>query len=255
LAYGLVGSGAERYAAGQSWSQIVGGSLADVSGVSSIYGGITGQDIATGQSLELTIAQRSEMIGGGVGMALLTLVGGRLSRSVYGRTSAWLRQQAPSEMAAAIQRGGVQTPTFGFADRWRLWWKHRELLGELRRQGSTGGVLLDTIDVARTKTDVFRLMGELTAGGGREIALLPTEAGLVLRQGFGRTGMQVLGITGASRVIAHTHPNGKLGLSGCDYLNIFKPFGDDGQLSTIVVSPSGAWRRYTSNQTILGGSF
>jgi len=154
-------------------------------------------------------------------------------------------------MVAATQRGGVQTPTLGFVDRWRLWWKHRKLLGQLKQ----GDVLLDSVGVARTKSDVFGLMGELTASGGREVALLRTSGGLVLRRGYIMGGKEVLNFAGASRVIAHTHPDGRLGLSVLDYLNIFKPIQGGGQRSTIVIGPSGAWRRYTSYQGILGGNF
>src|ERR1700722_1994415 len=41
----------------------------------------------------------------------------------------------------AIQRGGIQTPTIGWFESWRLWWKHRVLMSRL----SQGDVPLNSI--------------------------------------------------------------------------------------------------------------
>lgn len=37
-----------------------------------------------------------------------------------------------AEMISAIPRGGVQTPKIGLVDRWTLWWRHRDLLHQLK---------------------------------------------------------------------------------------------------------------------------
>jgi hypothetical protein len=93
-------------------------------------------------------------------------------------------------------------------------------------------------------------MGELTTASGRELALLRTEEGRILRLGMPGH----VTIRGAIRVVAHTHTNGRIGLSPDDYLAIFlNPKRK--HRSTIIVGPSGMWRRYGSNQEILGGNF
>jgi hypothetical protein len=112
--------------------------------------------------------------------------------------------------------------------------------------------LLETINVGKSREAVFRLMGELTSASGCEIALLRTAKGRVLRLGI----PWHVSRKGALRGIAHTHTNGKLGVSPDDYL-IFLPsrVGGLGQRSTINIGPSGLWRRFTSNGMVLGGNF
>ena len=150
------------------------------------------------------------------------------------------------EALAAVQSGGVQTPKVGWFDSLKLRWEHRDLI----RQLNQGDVAVDAMQVVRTKSSVFGRMGEITAATGREVALIRTEAGLVLRLGTrGR-----VNVAGATRVIAHTHPSGRLGLSIDDYISVFN-HPTRAHRSTIVIGPSGFWRRYTSNQTILGGNF
>lgn len=46
-------------------------------------------------------------------------------------------------------------------------------------------------------------MGELAVGGGREIGLLRTKDGLILRRGRVLNGREVLDVSGATRVIAY----------------------------------------------------
>jgi hypothetical protein len=93
-------------------------------------------------------------------------------------------------------------------------------------------------------------MGELTSASGGEIALLRTERGRILRLGAkGKVNAR-----NATRVIAHTHTNGKIGISRYDYVEIFlNP--KHAHRSTIVIGPNGLWRRYTSRQEVLGGNF
>jgi len=114
-----------------------------------------------------------------------------------------------------------------------------------------GEVLLASTAVSRTKAAVFGLMGELTAATGAEVALLRMSQGRVLRLGF--SDVKEVPAIGALRVIAHSHPSGKLGISGDDFRVAFLD-PKRKQRSTIVVGPSGDWRRYTSDQKILGGN-
>jgi hypothetical protein len=150
------------------------------------------------------------------------------------------------ETLFSLQHGGVQTPTASSFASFRLWWKYRGLLRILSRSD----VLLSSTKVGRGKTAVSRLMGELTSASRKEVGLLRTDRGRVLRLGV--TGR--LDVKGAVRVIAHTHTNGMIGLSADDYLSIFlNPVRR--HRSTIIVGPSGLWRRYDSKQSILGGNF
>lgn len=144
-----------------------------------------------------------------------------------------------------VQRGALRTPKVGFFKCWQLWWKHRLLVMRLRQ----GDVLLEPIQAGADRESIFRLMGELTSASGREIALLRTPHGRVLRMGISRQ----VGIQGAIRVIAHTHSNGRIGLSVEDFLVIFlNP--QRRHRSTIIIGPTGAWRRFSSSQEILGGN-
>src|SRR5262249_22203556 len=120
---------------------------------------------------------------------------------------------------------------------------NRSLIRQLRQ----GDVSLDDVEVARTKDATFGLMGKLTAATNREIALIRTQEGLVLRMGQSGT----ISAAGAIRVIAHTHPSAILGISADDFTTIFL---SRLHKSTIVVGPKGFWRRYASNQVVLGGN-
>ncbi len=155
-------------------------------------------------------------------------------------------------VAQAWRNLGAPTPTFSLVQRWKLWGKHRDTLTQLKKATPRQDVLLSDITSDRSLAGITKLMGELTAGGGKEIGLLRTRQGLVLRQGFVRGGKQYLDVQGASRVIAHSHPNGRIGLSADDRLQIF---GDLGQKSTIILGPKGFWRRIADDLSIVGGNF
>ena len=60
IVYGLTNSAAERFDKGQTSIQIVGGSIADVSGVNNVWSLIADQDIATGDKLDLSRDERTQ---------------------------------------------------------------------------------------------------------------------------------------------------------------------------------------------------
>jgi hypothetical protein len=104
-----------------------------------------------------------------------------------------------------FQRGDVQTPKVAFFKGLRLRWLHRRLIRRLRR----GDVALEAIQIRKTKAGVYRLIAEITGATGTEVAFIRTEFGLVKRLGT----RAKVSMRGALRVIAHSHPTGRLGLS------------------------------------------
>ena len=202
-----------------------------------------------------------DSVSGHVGAAvydLAGLVGALRNLSAVGRIAS---ANAVDDVAHAIQRGGVQTPKVGLIDRWKLYFENRQLIAQLKKKGIEGDVLLDSLGIERTKAAVFKKIGDLTAGSGNEIALLRTQKGLVLRMGTPKE----VPLKGAIRILAHSHPDGRLGFSTADWTNVFvrkrglmkRELKTEfhSHKSTILIGPSGAWRRYSANQTILGGSF
>jgi hypothetical protein len=143
----------------------------------------------------------------------------------------------------ALEVGGINAGKVGLFQRLTLRWQHRALISRLKR----GDVAIADIAGTSTKEGAFGLMGELTAATNREVALVRTVECRVLRLGS-ETRISTSGVSG---VIAHTHPSGRLGISPIDYRTYF--LGGKHQ-STIIVGPTGAWRRFTSYEGIPGGN-
>ena len=118
-----------------------------------------------------------------------------------------------------IQQGGYNSGKVRFLRSKYYQFKYRKLIGKLNK----GDVRVSEATGAKSKEEIFGLMGRITAATEREVALLRVGKNLVFRMGpqkkSGRPG--TVSIKGANRVIAHTHPNGILGLSMADYLHIF----------------------------------
>src|SRR5438270_6464100 len=95
------------------------------------------------------------------------------------RRSRATRRAGSIETLSTMQQGAIATPTAGYFRSWVLWWRHRALIRRFRQ----GDVTLTSVEVARTRIAVFGLMGTLTSATGMEVALLRTNAGLVLRLG------------------------------------------------------------------------
>jgi RHS repeat-associated protein len=198
-------------------------------------------------------------IGGGIGYAYggdvsstllganLGSLGGGIAHGGYQTLRTLSSNSQVDDVLRATQRGVADTGRVGLFKSMKLWFKHRALISQLK-QGDD--VSLSSIAVGHSKEAVFGLMGDLTAASSREIALLRTKAGTVLRMGSASAVTR----KGATLVIAHSHPNGKLGLSPEDYITVFLNQKYK-QKSTIVVGPTGAWRRYSSSQEIQGGNF
>jgi hypothetical protein len=90
-----------RMGLGQSWGQVLGGTLADVTGVGGIYAGATDRDIATGEDLGLSEFQRGEAFGTGVASVALLGYGGYR----FGRWAA-PRVASAARFAASEVRSG-----------------------------------------------------------------------------------------------------------------------------------------------------
>jgi RHS repeat-associated protein len=88
-----------------------------------------------------------------------------------------------------------------------------------------------------TAWGITQLMAEITAGTGREAALLRVDGKRLLRLG----GPQSFSGADASRVIAHTHPSGVLEFSGGD-LAAFRSF-QPRQRTSMLIAPSGEYER------------
>jgi hypothetical protein len=91
LGFGLGNSASNRYFNGnQNLAQAGVGAVADVTGASTLYAGITNRDIVSGQHLGLTIAQqRQQITEGGIQFGLTVAGGVQAGRS-------WLRGRAPA---------------------------------------------------------------------------------------------------------------------------------------------------------------
>ncbi len=168
-----------------------------------------------------------------------------------------LSRLSPSNVLAEKQVGSVFAGRVGLIGQLKLHFKHRALLQQLKK--GVDVPLSSVVTGARTRAKVFGLMGELTAAASREVALLRTRAGLILRMGPKRIAGKggTVSAARATRVLAHSHTRGYLHISTGDYTAIFmlkRGFKQRPHKSTIVVGPTGGWRRYTSDQGILGGT-
>ena len=179
------------------WQALLGGA-ADATGISGIYAGITGRDLVMQHHLSLTPAQQRQMLTEG------SIQAGGSGLLLYGGVRSFLRGRAP---AAGEYLSEVD----------------KELLGRLRQ-----GI---DVEVPPGTTGIRTSMSDLTLVSNNEVALLRLTGGRrVLRMG-GPTSVK-LGPE-VQRVIAHTHPSGRLQFSKNDIAALRKL----GQRSSVIIDP------------------
>ncbi|MEO8494345.1 MAG: hypothetical protein ABI614_04695 [Planctomycetota bacterium] len=107
LVIGIGMSGYQRYSSGQSALQIVGGSVADAVGISSIYAGMYNEDLATGQHLGLNNGEMGSQFGTGIIQFAGTLIGARRFFNCFIRgTEVQLADEAVDEAIAQSEESG-----------------------------------------------------------------------------------------------------------------------------------------------------
>ena len=206
---------------------------APATGIGPIYSGFTNRDIATGQDLYRSDYERGKMTA--IGMVQAGAIGfgvaARLTRPpapAVSQTQHFLSARRATQLprSSSVQaRLPGRTASIGTPGR---------ALGEVRYvAGQSVRALEAGVDV-RTPPGtkgIRNMMSQLTAKTGREVALLRMKGGTrILRmgeKGFVRIGMD------ARRVIAHTHPSGRLAFSGADYRALQRL----GQHSSVVIDP------------------
>ena len=113
-AVSLAASIGHRIAQGQTVGQVIGGSLADLTGVSGVYAGITGKDIATGEDLGLSYEQRGEMFGQGLIQVAATAIGAYKGiRGGIRRFRAWRQARRATRLQAQALGSGARSWKWG----------------------------------------------------------------------------------------------------------------------------------------------
>jgi hypothetical protein len=107
-------------------------------------------------------------------------------------------------------------------------------LGEIKMVGGQPIRVLETggdVQITAGTQGIRNMMSQVSAGTGREVALLRMKDGTrILR--MGEAGFVPVG-DNAKRVIAHTHPSGRLAFSDFDYRVLQRL----GQHSSVVIDP------------------